>query len=101
MYSSCRRRPRTIDEALIVAYDVYYAAATLILDRYGMRLLRADEGGMAPPCRTPEEMMETALDAIRAAGYAPGREVALALDVAASHFRWSRRLPARRGGPDQ
>lgn len=78
---------RTIDEALAVAYDVYYAAAKLILERYGMRLLRADEGGMAPPCRTPEEMMETALDAIRAAGYEPGVEVALALDVAASHFR--------------
>jgi enolase len=77
----------TIDESLAVAYDVYYAAADLIRNRYGMRLLRADEGGMAPPCRTPEEMIETALDAIRAAGYAPGAEVALALDVAASHFR--------------
>ena len=78
---------RTIDESLVVAYNVYYAAAKLIRDRYGMRLLRADEGGMAPPCRTPEEMIETALDAIRAAGYAAGSEVALALDVAASHFR--------------
>ena len=80
---------RTIDEALAVAYDVYYAAARLILDRYGMRLLRADEGGMAPPCGTPEEMIETALDSIRAAGYAPGGEVSLALDVAASHFHSS------------
>ncbi len=78
---------RSIDESLAVAYDVYYAAAKLIQERYGMRLLRADEGGMAPPCRTPEEMIETALDAIRAAGYQPGAEVALALDVAASHFR--------------
>jgi enolase len=78
---------RTIDESLTVAYNVYHAAAELIHDRYGMRLLRADEGGMAPPCRTPEEMMETALDAIRAAGYTAGSEVSLALDVAASHFR--------------
>lgn len=77
---------RTIDEALVVAHNVYYAAAKLILDRYGMRLLRADEGGMAPGCRTPEEMIETALDAIHAAGYVAGSEVALALDVAASHF---------------
>ena len=76
----------TIDESLVVAHGVYYAAAKLILDRYGMRLLRADEGGMAPGCRTPEEMIETALDAIQAAGYEPGSEVALALDVAASHF---------------
>jgi enolase len=78
---------RTIDESLVVAHNVYYAAAKLILDRYGMRLLRADEGGMAPACRMPEEMIETALDAIDAAGYTPGSEVALALDVAASHFR--------------
>jgi enolase len=78
---------RTIDESLVVAHNVYYAAAKLILDRYGMRLLRADEGGLAPPCRTPEEMIETALDAIRAAGYAMGSDVALAVDVAASHFR--------------
>jgi enolase len=75
-----------IDEALVVAYNVYYAAAKLILDRYGMRLLRADEGGMAPGCRTPEEMIEIAIDAIQSAGYAAGTEVALALDVAASHF---------------
>jgi enolase len=78
---------RTIDESLVMAHNVYYAAAKLVLDRYGMRLLRADEGGMAPPCRTPEEMIETALDAIHAAGYAVGSEVALAIDVAASHFR--------------
>ena len=78
---------QTIDESLVVAHNVYYAAAKLIHDRYGMRLLRADEGGMAPPCRTPEEMIEIALDAIRDAGYVAGSDVALALDVAASHFR--------------
>jgi enolase len=77
---------RTIDETLATAYDVYQSAAKLIFERYGMRLLRADEGGLAPPCRTAEEMIETALDAIRTAGYNPGTDVALALDVAASHF---------------
>jgi len=76
----------TIDETLSVAYDVYQAAARLILERYGMRLLRADEGGLAPPCNTAEEMIETALDAIRAAGYDPETQVPLAVDVASSHF---------------
>jgi enolase len=77
---------RTIDESLVMAYDVYQAAARLSRDRYGMRLLRADEGGLGPPCRTPEEMIELALEAIRCAGYKEGSDVALAVDVAASHF---------------
>jgi enolase len=77
---------KTIDESLVMAYDVYQKAAQLILERYGMRLLRADEGGMAPPCSTPEEMIETAMDAIRGAGFEPGEDVALAVDVAATHF---------------
>src|SRR6266849_2195154 len=41
---------RTIDEVLVSAFDVYQAAAYLILRKYGMRLLTADEGGLAPPC---------------------------------------------------
>jgi enolase len=77
---------QTIDETLAMTYDVYQSAAKLILERYGMRLLRADEGGLAPPCRTAEEMIETALEAIRRAGHKPGTEIALALDVAATHF---------------
>jgi len=77
---------KTIDESLVVAYDIYQEAAKLILERYGMRLLRADEGGMAPPCSTPEEMIETAIDAIRGAGFQPGVDVALAMDIAATHF---------------
>jgi enolase len=76
----------TTDETLTVAYDVYHAAADLTLARYGMRLLRADEGGLAPPFRGVEEMLETAVEAIAMAGYRPGKDVALAIDVAASHF---------------
>ncbi len=75
-----------VDESLAVAYDVYQAAAAIILKRYGMRLLTADEGGLAPPCRSSGELIETAQEAIVAAGYRPGAGVALALDVAASHF---------------
>ncbi len=76
----------TIDGILSIAYDVYQAAARLILKRYGMRLLRADEGGLAPPCQTAEEMLALAMEAIEAAGYQPGSDVALAIDVASSHF---------------
>lgn len=76
----------TIDESLAMAYDVYQAAAALILKRYGMRLLRADEGGLAPPCDSSEELIETAIVAIKTAGYRPGTDIALAVDVASSQF---------------
>jgi enolase len=76
----------TIDDGLAMTFAVYQAAAELIARKYGMRLLRADEGGLAPPAPSAEALIEDALAAIRAAGMEPGRDVALALDVAASHF---------------
>jgi len=42
---------QTIDEVLVSAFDVYQAAAEIALRKYGMRLLTADEGGLAPPCK--------------------------------------------------
>jgi len=76
----------TTDESLSMIADVYQAAARLIEDKYGMRLLRADEGGLAPPCPSAEAMLEDAVDAIKAAGLKPGHDMALAVDVASSHF---------------
>jgi enolase len=77
---------RTIDEVLVAASDVYQAAADLILRKYGMRLLTADEGGLAPPCASAEEMLGLAVEAIELAGYHPGEDIFLGVDVAASHF---------------
>ncbi len=82
---------RTVDEALVTAFDVYQAAADLIFRKYGMRLLTADEGGLAPPCHSAEEMLGLALQAIERAGYRPGTDVFLGIDVAASHFYHDRR----------
>jgi enolase len=76
----------TIDSTLSATYEIYQTAAELILSRYGMRLLTADEGGLAPPCSTAEEMLALAVESIRAAGYRPGEDVFLGVDVAASHF---------------
>jgi enolase len=76
----------TIDEGLATAYAVYQAAAELAYAKYGMRALTADEGGLAPPFPDAETMLADAVAAIRAAGLEPGREVALALDVASSQF---------------
>jgi enolase len=45
-----------------------------------------DEGGYAPNLRKPEEALDVIMRAITSAGYEPGRDVALALDPAASEF---------------
>lgn len=79
-------RAATIAEPLAVTYDVYQAAADLIYRRYGMRNLTADEGGLAPDLPDSATMLELAVEAIALAGYAPGAEVALTVDVAATHF---------------
>jgi enolase 1/2/3 len=77
---------RTMDEALATTYRVYQSAAKLALEKYGTRPLTADEGGLAPPFPDVEAMLGDAVEAIKLAGYRPGRDVALALDVASSHF---------------
>ena len=77
---------RTIDATLSATYEIYQTAAELILRRYGMRLLTADEGGLAPPCPTAEEMLALAVESVTTAGHGPGEDVFLGVDVAASHF---------------
>ena len=71
---------RTIDEALTTAADVYRAAAALVRDRYGMRELTADEGGLAPNFADVDQMLA---DAAEAGSRLP---VALSIDVAASQL---------------
>ena len=77
---------KSIDEGLATTYAVYQAAAKHTQERYGARALKADEGGLAPPFPATEEMLVDAVAAMRHAGYEPGRDVAIAVDVASSHF---------------
>jgi enolase len=83
--------PQSISEVLASAFDIYQSAAELVLQKYGMRLLTADEGGLAPPCKSAEQMLDLAVEAIEWAGYMPGRDVFLGVDVAATHFYQDRR----------
>jgi enolase len=76
----------TIDESLSTTFAIYQAAAEFTREKYGTRALTADEGGLAPPFTSLHEMFSDAVAAIRAAGYTPGHDVALAVDVASSHF---------------
>lgn len=78
--------PTSIRESLAMLYNVYQTAAELIFERYGMRLLTADEGGLAPNFPDDETMLRDAVTAIERAGYRPGEDVGLAIDVASSHF---------------
>jgi enolase len=77
---------RTMDEALAMTYAVYQAAIGLTRRKYGARALTADEGGLAPAFPSAAAMLDDAVEAIGAAGLRPGADVALAVDVAASHF---------------
>ena len=76
----------SINESLAMVYAVYQAAAGVARRKYGYRPLVADEGGLAPPFPDADAMLDDAIEAIRAAGFQPGKDVALAVDVAASHF---------------
>src|SRR5262249_5917123 len=78
--------PPTIDGGLAAAFSVYQAAAVFIRRKYPARALRADGGGLGPPFPATEAMLADAVEAITAAGLRPGRDVALAVDVAATHF---------------
>lgn len=80
-------RAKSIRHTLELATDVFRAAASLTEQRYGLRLLTADEGGLAPPFESSDSMLQAAVEAIELAGYRAGDEVALTVDVAASQFQ--------------
>ncbi len=57
-----------------------------VLKKKGYSTAVGDEGGFAPNIKSNEEALELILEAIQKAGYKPGQQVYLALDVAASEF---------------
>ena len=77
---------KTADEGLAMTYAVYRAAADLCMKKYQMRDLTADEGGLAPPFPDGRAMLADAVESIKLAGYEPGKDVSIAIDVASSHF---------------
>lgn len=65
--------------------EVYRCAGELMRSRGALHGV-ADEGGWWPDFDTNEQALETLVAAIERAGFAPGRDVAIALDIAASEF---------------
>ncbi len=76
---------RSFEQALEMTAEVYLAAGRLMADA-GKRQGVADEGGYWPVFDSNEEAIETLVRAIEAAGFAPGSDVAISLDIAASEF---------------
>jgi enolase len=75
----------SFQQALEMTAEVYRAAGELMMQRGALAGV-ADEGGWWPDFRRNEDALDTLVAAIEKAGYAPGAEVAIALDVAASEF---------------
>jgi enolase len=72
-------------EALRWGAEVF-AALSKVLDQKGLLTGVGDEGGFAPNLASNQASLELLIAAIESAGYKPGEQVALALDVAASEF---------------
>ena len=75
-----------------------YRAAGVLMARAGRLAGVADEGGWWPAFDTNEEALEFLLRAIEAAGYTPGQDVAISLDIAASDFGRNGRYRLAREG---
>lgn len=73
-------------------------AADHVLAEHGLPTLLADEGGLSPGCHSAEEALDLLLAAIRRAGYEPGAEIAIALDIAASELHSSDKYELRNEG---
>jgi enolase len=72
-------------EGLRWGVETYHALAGILHDR-GLSTAVGDEGGFAPDLASNEDGVRVLVEAIEAAGYVPGEQVALALDVAATEF---------------
>ena len=76
---------RTFDQALQIGSEVFHHLKRTLHDR-GLGTAVGDEGGFAPDLRSNEEALEALMAGIRAAGYVPGEQVAIALDPAVSEI---------------
>lgn len=75
----------TFKEALRAGAEIFHALKDVLQEK-GLNTAVGDEGGFAPNLQSNEEALETIVEAIKRAGYKPGEEVQLAMDVAASEM---------------
>ena len=77
---------KSYSEALEMTVALYRAVGAVLGKRGFEASLVGDEGGYGPRLRDNEQAFEIVVEAIRACGFEPGRDVAIAVDVASSHF---------------
>lgn len=75
----------TFKEALRTGAEIFHALKKVLADK-GLNTAVGDEGGFAPNLASNEEALQTIMEAIEVAGYKPGEEIKLAMDVAASEI---------------
>lgn len=75
----------TITERVRVGAEVFHSLKK-VLNEKGLATGVGDEGGFAPDLQSNEEGFEFIVEAIKRAGYEPGKDVCLGIDVAASEF---------------
>lgn len=75
----------TFKESLRAASEVFHALKEILLDK-GLNTNVGDEGGYAPDLKNNEEALMVIVKSIETAGYIPGKNIFIALDVAASSF---------------
>ncbi len=76
---------KNMREAIRMGAEVFHNLAKLLKKR-GLSTAVGDEGGFAPALDGIEDALQSIVDAIKAAGYEPGKDVKIAMDCAASEF---------------
>ena len=79
------RKAESFSEALRMGVETFHCLRKVLSEK-GYNTAVGDEGGFAPNLKSNEEAVELILTAIEQAGYRPGEDIWLALDVAASEF---------------
>ena len=73
-------------EGLRWCSEVFHALASILKER-GLATSVGDEGGFAPALASDEEAIETILEAVKKAGYEPGKDFMIAMDAASSEWK--------------
>ena len=77
---------KSFKECLRWCAEVFHALAGILKER-GLATSVGDEGGFAPALKSDEEAIETILEAVKRAGYEPGRDFKIAMDAASSEWK--------------
>jgi enolase len=77
---------RSYSESLEMIVSMYRGVGEILRDRGLESALVGDEGGFGPKLRDNEQALEIVVEAMHLRGLVPGRDVAIALDIASSHF---------------